>query len=67
MNWLNNEVIKTRVVHGYCSRHETAGACSYANICENCASFTTSPEFADALTDQLDDIQSLKADPEQRG
>ena len=67
VNWLNSEMIKTRVAHGYCSRHETAGACSYANICENCANFTTGPEFTDALTDQLNDIQSLKADAEQRG
>ena len=65
--WLNSEMIKTRVAHGYCSRHETAGACSYANICENCANFTTGREFTDALTEQLDDIQSLKADAEERG
>jgi site-specific recombinase XerD len=65
--WLNSEMIKTRVAHGYCSRHESAGACSYANICENCANFTTGPEFTDALAEQLDDIQALKADAEQRG
>lgn len=67
VNWLNSEMIKTRVAHGYCSRHETAGACSYANICENCANFATGPEFTTALTDQLDDIQSLSADAERRG
>ena len=67
VNWLNSEMIKTRVAHGYCSRHETAGACSYANICENCANLTTGPEFTDAITDQLDDIQSLRADAERRG
>jgi site-specific recombinase XerD len=65
--WLNSEMIKTRVAHGYCSRHESAGACSYANICENCANFTTGPEFTDVLTEQLDDIHALKADAEQRG
>ena len=26
--WLNSEMIKTRLAHGYCSRHESAGACS---------------------------------------
>jgi len=67
VNWLNSEMIKTRVAHGYCSRHEAAGACSYANICENCANFTTGPEFTAALTDQLEDIQSLSADAERRG
>lgn len=65
--WLNSEMIKTRVAHGYCSRHESAGACSYANICENCANFTTGPEFTDALAEQLDDVQALTADAEQRG
>ncbi|MDJ0350553.1 tyrosine-type recombinase/integrase [Cryobacterium sp. PH29-G1] len=65
--WLNSEMIKTRVAHGYCSRHESAGACSYANICENCANFTTGPEFTDALAEQLDDIQALTADAKQRG
>lgn len=67
VNWLSSEMIKTWVAHGYCSRHETAGACSYGNICENCANFTTGPEFTDVLTDQLDDIQTLRADAEQRG
>ena len=67
VNWLNSEMIKTRVAHGYCSRHETAGACSYANICENCANFTTGPEFTAAIADQLDDIQSLKTDAQQCG
>ena len=65
--WLNSEMIKTRIAHGYCSRHESAGACSYANICENCANFRTGPEFTDSLAEQLDDIQALKADAERRG
>jgi len=34
IDWLHSEMIKTRVAHGYCSRHLTAGACTYANICE---------------------------------
>ena len=67
MVWLNSEIIKTRVAHGYCSRHESTGACFYANICENCANFTTGPELADVLAKQLDDIQALKADAQQRG
>jgi hypothetical protein len=27
MSWLNSEMLKTRVTHGYCSRHAAAGAC----------------------------------------
>ena len=46
ITWLNSEMLKTRVAHGYCSRHEAAGACPYANICETCDNFTTGPEFA---------------------
>ena len=34
--WLDSEMLKTRVAHGYCSRHLAAEACPYANICENC-------------------------------
>ncbi len=44
MQWLHTEMLKTRVAHGYCSRHLTADACPYANICEQCDNFTTSTE-----------------------
>jgi hypothetical protein len=57
-------MLKTRVAHGYCSRDLVAEACSYANICETCPSFTTSPEFAPAITDQLADIHTLRDDAE---
>jgi len=33
VSWLNSEMLKTRVAHGYCSRHQAADACPYANIC----------------------------------
>lgn len=66
VSWLNNEMLKTRVAHGYCSRHEAAGACPYANICETCDNFVTGPEFADALRDQLTDVQRLQADARTR-
>ena len=42
-------------------------ACPYANICETCSNFTTTPEFIPAITAQLDDIRSLRSDAEQRG
>ena len=65
--WLASEMLKTRVAHGYCSRHESQGACPYANICETCDNFTPATEFAPALADQLADIHALKADAERRG
>ena len=67
VSWLNSEMLKTRVAHGYCSRHEAAGACPYANICETCDNFVTGPEFAPALRDQLTDVHRLHADAQSRG
>jgi integrase len=67
VSWLNSEMLKTRVAHGYCSRHEAAGPCPYANICETCDNFVTGPEFRDAIRDQLADLRHLQADAEGRG
>jgi len=66
VEWLHSEMLKTRVAHGYCSRDLAAEACSYANICETCPNFTTTPEFIPAITAQLDDIKTLRDDAEQR-
>jgi len=65
--WLNSEMIKTRVAHGYCSRHLAAEACPYANICENCDNYQTSVEFLPQLQDQLADTQALHDDALERG
>jgi integrase len=65
--WLASEMLKTRVAHGYCSRHESQGPCPYANICETCDSYTPAAEFEPALTDQLADVQALQADAADRG
>ena len=67
VSWLNSEMLKTRVAHGYCSRHQAAGACPYANICETCDNFVTGPEFADAIRDQLSDVRTLQTDARSRG
>ena len=67
VQWLNSEMLKTRVAHGYCSRELAAEACAYANICETCPSFTTAPEFTPAITDQLADIHTLRDDAKARG
>lgn len=65
--WLTSEMIKTRVAHGYCSRHLAAEACPYANICENCDNYQTDASFLPQLQDQLTDAQSLHDDALQRG
>ena len=67
VDWLHSEMLKTRVAHGYCARHESAGACPYANICETCDNYTPAAEFTAALTDQLADVTALQADAENRG
>ena len=67
VSWLAAEMLKTRVAHGYCSRHAAGEACPYANICETCDNYTPTAEFIPALTDQLADIQALRADAQQRG
>ncbi len=67
VSWLAAEMLKTRVAHGYCSRHAAGEACPYANICETCDNYTPAVEFIPALTDQLTDVQALQADAQQRG
>jgi len=67
VDWLRSEMLKTRVAHDYCSRDPIAGRCPYANICEQCDNFTTTPEFAGALADQLADPHVLRDDAETRG
>lgn len=67
VDWLHSEMLKTRVAHGYCARELVAGACPYANICEQCDNFVPDAEFTTILKAQLADVQLLKADAEQRG
>jgi integrase len=67
VEWLASEVLKTRVAHGYCSRELAAEACAYANICETCPNFVTTPDFAAALVAQVGDIRHLRQDAEDRG
>jgi hypothetical protein len=63
--WLGAEMLKTRIAHGYCSRDPVAGACPYANICENCDNFV--PADATLLRAQLSDINALRDDATRRG
>ena len=67
VDWLCQEMLKTRIAHGYCSRHLTAEACPYANICEQCDNFVTTPEFLPQLEAQLDDVTALHQDATARG
>lgn len=67
VEWLASEMLKTRVAHGFCSRELAAEACAYANICETCPNFVTTPEFAGALKAQLADIRLLREDASDRG
>lgn len=64
VTWLHAEMLKTRVAHGYCSRHLAAEACPYANICEQCDNFTTTTEFLPQLQAQLADADELRRDAE---
>jgi hypothetical protein len=67
VEWLHSEMIKTRVAHGYCSRHLAAGPCPYSNICEQCDNFAPGTEFRSVLADQLADVRLLRDDAHQRG
>ena len=67
VDWLRGEMLKTRVAHGYCSRHLAADPCPYANICEHCDNYVPAPEFATTLQDQLTDVQTLRDDARNRG
>jgi integrase len=67
IEWLHSEMIKTSVAHGYCSRHLAAGACTYANICEQCDNYVPDPDRRDVLAAQLADAIALHDDAEQRG
>jgi hypothetical protein len=67
VDWIASEFLKTRLAHGYCSRHPAAGACPYANICETCDNFVPGPEHLPILREQLADIRQLHVDAERRG
>jgi site-specific recombinase XerD len=67
IEWLRSEMLKTRVAHGYCSRHLAAEACPYANICEQCDNYTTTTEFVPHLQAQLTDEIALRDDARDRG
>lgn len=60
-------MIKTRVAHGYRRQQLAAGACSYANICEQCDDYVPDPQRHNVLVSQLADVIELRDDAHQRG
>jgi integrase len=67
VDWLHDEMLKTRVAHGFCSRDPIAGACGYANVCEQCDNFVPDPNRVDVLDEQHADIVALRDDAQARG
>jgi integrase len=67
IDWLHSEMLKTRLAHGFCSREPIAGACPYANICEQCDNFVPDPDRVDVIAEQLADITTLRDDAARRG
>jgi integrase len=65
--WLHDEMIKTRLAHGTCTREPAAGPCPYANICEQCDNFVPTLDSAPVLAAQLADVQALRGDADRRG
>ncbi|UKA62097.1 hypothetical protein [Arthrobacter sp. FW306-04-A] len=67
IEWLHSGMLKTRVAHGYCSRHLAAEACPFANICEQCDNYTTSSDFLPQIEAQIHDETELREDALERG
>ena len=67
VEWLNAQMLKTRLATGYCARELAAQACPYANICETCDNFIPTNEFLPALHEQLTDLHALREDAAARG
>jgi len=66
-DWKNTPFIKSRLAGGFCLRTPAQGACTYANICENCPSLHTDASSLPVLAAQRVDAEALALDAEQRG
>ena len=67
VDWHTTPTIKTALAGGYCLRAPAQGACSYANICENCTSFHTTRTYLPVLQAQREDARALADDAQHRG
>ena len=56
VQWLNAEVLKTRVAHGFCSRELAAEACAYAYLCATCDNYLPATDFAPPIKHQPADL-----------
>lgn len=65
--WIENHQLKTRLAHGYCLRPLSQQACPYANICEQCPSFSPLPKSRATIEQQLHDARLLAKDAGARG
>lgn len=66
-DWKAAPLIKARLAGGYCLRSVAQGPCTYANICEHCASFRTEVRLVPVLLLQRVDTEALAADALARG
>lgn len=66
-DWKDTPLLKSRLAGGFCLRAPAQGACAYANICEHCPSFHTSPTSLPILAAQRIDAEALARDAEERG
>jgi len=66
-DWKNTPFIKSRLAGGFCLRTPAQGACTYANICENCPSLHTDASSLPVLAAQRVDAEALARDAEERG
>jgi hypothetical protein len=58
-DWKAAPLIKARLAGGYCLRSVAQGPCTYANICEHCASFRTEVSLVPVLLLQRVDTEAL--------
>ena len=66
-DWKNTPFIKSRLAGGFCLRTPAQGACTSANICENCPSLHTDASSLPVLAARRVDAEALALDAEQRG
>ena len=66
-DWRALPLIKSRLAGGHCLRAIAQGACQYANICEHCVNFRTTPTSIPVLVAQRADTELLAQDARQRG
>jgi hypothetical protein len=67
VGWLNSELLKIRVAHGYCSRHDAPRTCPLRQHLRDLRQLRHRPRIHHAISNQLTDVQNLHADAQTRG